>query len=339
MFRPLTFLYTRLAPARRTRFAAAIGVCLALMAVPVTSVGANHSVPRLTAGAAAIEDCDTAAVLVNRTVKRVATRKVELKYATSKARAKRARSSLRKARATAAQVRRAVRVYCRPTATTAEWRSGCLRAITRYETAIVRSVRTRILVSRTKSGKLKRHRRKALKSLRRRQAALLAQLDSACGQQTNGGSGGSGGNGGGSANVPFTDPTSTTSSGTLGVICLLQDLLDFGCTANDLTITIPTNPNGLTGTYRANLSAYIHGLTGVNALTTFTMTIRVDSAGVASDSETQLLLITPVDLAAQALNVDLSASQSHVISVSLKSSTLLSVLPTAATAGLTVDLQ
>jgi hypothetical protein len=144
----------------------------------------------------------------------------------------------------------------------------------------------------------------------------------------------------------FKDPATVSKTGGFqwGILCTgnasLNSLL--GCPDGTLTIDIPANPNGLTGTYTVDLAAQINGLAStVGFGSTYTMNIIVDGNAVASDSATvlfDLLGIFRTNLDASKTNLTLSAASGHTIQLSLKSSSVLSVLPTVSNSTLTASI-
>lgn len=144
----------------------------------------------------------------------------------------------------------------------------------------------------------------------------------------------------------FKDPATVAKSGGFqwGILCTgnasLNSLL--GCPDSTLTIDIPANPNGLTGNYTVDLAAQINGLAStVGFGSTYTMNIIVDGNAVASDSATvlfDLFGIFRTNLDASKSNLTLSAASGHTIQLSLKSSSVLSVLPTVSSSSLTASI-
>ncbi|MGH2959806.1 MAG: hypothetical protein ACRDKE_09385, partial [Solirubrobacterales bacterium] len=144
----------------------------------------------------------------------------------------------------------------------------------------------------------------------------------------------------------FKDPVTVSKTGGFqwGVLCTgnasLNSLL--GCPDTTLTIDIPANPNGVTGSYVVDLAAQINGLAStVGFGSTYTMNIIVDGSPVASDSATVLFDIFGIfktNLAAGKSNLTLSAASGHTIQLSLKSSSVLSVLPTVSSSSLTASI-
>lgn len=144
----------------------------------------------------------------------------------------------------------------------------------------------------------------------------------------------------------FKDPVTVSKTGGFqwGILCTgnasLNSLL--GCPHTTLTIDIPANPNGLTGNYTVDLAAQINGLAStVGFGSTYTMNIIVDGNSVASDNATVLFDIFGIfktNLAASRTNLTLSATSGHTIQLSLKSSSVLSVLPTVSNSSLTASI-
>ncbi|MBI2691234.1 MAG: hypothetical protein HYX29_04725 [Solirubrobacterales bacterium] len=145
----------------------------------------------------------------------------------------------------------------------------------------------------------------------------------------------------------FKDPVTMSKTGGFqwGILCTgnasLNSLL--GCPDTTLTIDIPANPNGLTGNYTVDLAAQINGLAStVGFGSTYTMSIIVDGSPVASDSATvlfDLFGIFRTNLDATKTNLTLSAAAGHTIQLSLKSSSVLSVLPTVSSSNLTASIR
>lgn len=144
----------------------------------------------------------------------------------------------------------------------------------------------------------------------------------------------------------FKDPVTVSKSGGFqwGLACTGNTTLNswLGCPDSGLSITIPANPNGLTGNYVVDLSGQIKGLAStIGCGSTYTMNIIVDGSAVASDSATvwfDIFGIFHTDLAASKTNLTLSSSSAHTIQLSLKSSALLSVLPSVSSSSLTASI-
>lgn len=144
----------------------------------------------------------------------------------------------------------------------------------------------------------------------------------------------------------FADPVVMSRTGGFqwGIACTGSALLNWalGCPDDSLTVTIPANPNGLTGNYLVDLSGEIKKISSTLGIgSTYTMFITVDGASVASDSETvvfDLFGLFAANLAASKTNLSLSASSSHTIKLSLKTSSLISVLPSAQSSKLSVSI-
>jgi hypothetical protein len=144
----------------------------------------------------------------------------------------------------------------------------------------------------------------------------------------------------------FRDPVTVSKTGGFqwGLACTGNATLNswLGCPDDGLSITIPANPNGLTGNYLVDLTGKINGLCNLAGIgSTYTMHILVDGASKASDSETaiiDLLCLNRKNLAASVTSLSLSASTSHTIQLSLKSSAFLSVLPSVASSSLTASI-
>ncbi|MGK2878359.1 MAG: Ig-like domain-containing protein [Solirubrobacterales bacterium] len=144
----------------------------------------------------------------------------------------------------------------------------------------------------------------------------------------------------------FKDPVTVSRTGGFqwGILCTgnasLNSLL--GCPDDTLTIDIPANPNGLTGTYTVDLAAQINGLAStVGFGSTYTMNIIVDGNVVAGDNATvlfDLFGIFRTNLDATKNNLTLAAASGHTIQLSLKSSSVLSVLPTVSSSSLTASI-
>lgn len=144
----------------------------------------------------------------------------------------------------------------------------------------------------------------------------------------------------------FKDPEISSRAGGFqwGIACTGSALLNqsLGCPDDTLTVTIPANPNGLTGTYQVDLAGEIKRLTSVLGFgSKYTMFISVDGAPVASDSETvafDLFGLFAANLSATKTNLSLSASTAHTIKLSLKTSSFLSLLPSAQSSSLSVSI-
>lgn len=144
----------------------------------------------------------------------------------------------------------------------------------------------------------------------------------------------------------FKDPYSVSKSGGFqwGLGCTLSNFLNavLGCPDNGLAITIPANPNGLTGDYVADISAAIDNLTaGLGIGSKYTMYIVVDGVSVASDSKTvgfDILGLCGADLAAAKNNLTLPAGSAHTIQLTLKTSALISVFPSVHSSSLSVSI-
>lgn len=144
----------------------------------------------------------------------------------------------------------------------------------------------------------------------------------------------------------FKDPVTVSKSGGFqwGILCTGSATLNsvLGCPDSSLAIDIPANPNGLTGTYTVDLTAAINGLSStVGFGSSYTMNIIVDGNVVANDSATVLFDIFGIfktNLAASKTNLSLSAASGHTIQLSLKSSSVLSVLPTVSNSSLTASI-
>lgn len=142
----------------------------------------------------------------------------------------------------------------------------------------------------------------------------------------------------------FKDPVVTSRTGGFqwGIACTGSALLNLalGCPDDSLTVTIPANPNGLTGTYQLDVAGEIKRLTSVLGLgSSYSMFITVDGASVASDNGTvpfDLFGLFSANLSAAKTNLSLSASTAHTIKLSLKTSSFLSVLPSAQSSKLSV---
>lgn len=144
----------------------------------------------------------------------------------------------------------------------------------------------------------------------------------------------------------FKDPAVVSKSGGFqwGLACTGSSTLNdwLGCPDQGLTITIPANPNGLTGNYLVDISGEIKGLCNLAGLgSTYSLRLVVDGSAVASDSEwsgIDLLCLNKKNLAASKLNLSLAASTSHTIQISLASSAFLSVLPQVSSSKLSVSI-
>jgi hypothetical protein len=144
--------------------------------------------------------------------------------------------------------------------------------------------------------------------------------------------------------TPFADPTTVTGTGKIGIACTPLEMLNnwLGCPSMKLKIVIPAHPNGLTGNYLTDVSGFVKDLgSKAGILPKYTISITVDGTPVASQSKSMLLDLCGggnVDLAASKTNISLSSDTAHTVTLYLKSSALLSVLPSAGSAALTVDL-
>ncbi len=144
----------------------------------------------------------------------------------------------------------------------------------------------------------------------------------------------------------FTDPVAVSKSGGFqwGLACTGSATLNslLGCPDDTLSIAIPANPNGLTGTYLVDLSGQINGLCNLAGLgSTYTMYILVDGVSVASDSDfagIDLLCLNKKNLAATASSLSLSAATGHTVQLSLRSSAFLSILPSVSSSKLTASI-
>jgi hypothetical protein len=142
----------------------------------------------------------------------------------------------------------------------------------------------------------------------------------------------------------YTDPVTKTSNGDWGLACTpLNFILPLGCPSGVVSHTIPAHPNGLTGNYTVDISGAIQDICSIGGVfPTYTMHIVVDGQSVASDWDggiVDLLCLFPTDLAAQKLNLTLSASTAHTISINLRSNLQLSLLPNYNSATLSVDIK
>ena len=144
----------------------------------------------------------------------------------------------------------------------------------------------------------------------------------------------------------FKDPTVVQKTGGFqwGLACTGNSTLNswLGCPDNGLSLTIPANPNGLTGNYLVDLTGEIKSLCNLAGLgSTYTMHIIVDGASVASDSKfagIDLLCLNRKNLSASKTSLSLSAGTAHTIQLSLKSSAFLSILPSASSSKLTASI-
>ncbi|MBI4898206.1 MAG: hypothetical protein HY827_07545 [Actinobacteria bacterium] len=144
----------------------------------------------------------------------------------------------------------------------------------------------------------------------------------------------------------FKDPTTLTKSGGFqwGLGCTYASSLNqlLGCPDVALTLTIPANPNGLTGNYLADVSGYINRINSLfGTYTKYTMSITVDGVAVATDDATiwfNLCGLSPVDLSASKTNLSLLAATSHTITIRLKTSVAIDLLPSVKSSGLTVSI-
>ena len=144
----------------------------------------------------------------------------------------------------------------------------------------------------------------------------------------------------------FKDPVTVSKTGGFqwGALCTGNASLNsmLGCPDDTLTIDIPANPNGLTGSYIVDLEGQINGLAStVGFGSTYTMNIIVDGNAVASDSATvwfDLFGIFRTNLGAEKNNLTLSATTGHTIQLSLKSSSALSVFPSVSSSSLSASI-
>lgn len=144
----------------------------------------------------------------------------------------------------------------------------------------------------------------------------------------------------------FKDPAVVSKSGGFqwGLGCTFSSSLNqlLGCPDTSLVITIPANPNGLTGSYLVDIDAYIHQLNSLfGASTTYTMNVTVDGTKVAGDSATVWLNILGTcssNLDASKDNLSLSASTEHVIQIRLKTSAAIDLLPSVGSSRLSVSI-
>lgn len=144
----------------------------------------------------------------------------------------------------------------------------------------------------------------------------------------------------------FKDPVTVSKTGGFqwGLACTgnasLNSLL--GCPETSLSIDIAANPNGITGNYVVDLTGQIKGLSStVGFGSTYTMNIIVDGSSVATASATvwfDFCGIFHTDLTASKLNLTLSAASGHKIQLSLKSSSILSVLPSVSSSSLSASI-
>ncbi len=144
----------------------------------------------------------------------------------------------------------------------------------------------------------------------------------------------------------FKDPVTVSKSGGFqwGILCTGNATLNslLGCPDSSLTIDIPASPNGISGNYVVDLTGAINGLSSTVGIgSTYTLNILVDGASVASDSEFvpfDILGLFKANLAASKTNLTLSAASGHTIQLSLKSSSVLSVLPTVSSSSLSASI-
>lgn len=144
----------------------------------------------------------------------------------------------------------------------------------------------------------------------------------------------------------FKDPVVVQKSGGFqwGLACTGNATLNswLGCPDDGLSISIPANPNGLTGTYQVDLTGQINGLCNIAGLgSTYTMHILVDGVSVANDSEfagIDLLCLNKKNLAKTVSSLSLSAATGHTVQLSLKSSAFLSILPQVSSSKLTASI-
>jgi hypothetical protein len=144
----------------------------------------------------------------------------------------------------------------------------------------------------------------------------------------------------------FTDPVTVSKSGGFqwGLACTGNASLNalLGCPDDTLSVSIPANPNGITGNYLVDLSGQINGLCNLAGFgSTYTMYIIVDGVSVASNSAAtsiDLLCLSKKNLAAAVNSLSLSSSSAHTIQLSLKSSAILSILPQVSNSKLTASI-
>lgn len=144
----------------------------------------------------------------------------------------------------------------------------------------------------------------------------------------------------------FKDPTTVTKTGGFkwGLGCSFSSTLNqlLGCPDAALKIVIPANPNGLTGSYLVDLAGYVNDINSLfGSFTTYKMSITVDGASVATDGATlwlSLCGLTPVDLSASKANISLSADAEHTITIRLKTSAAIDLLPSVGSSGLSVSI-
>jgi hypothetical protein len=144
----------------------------------------------------------------------------------------------------------------------------------------------------------------------------------------------------------FKDPVTMSKSGGFawGGFCTGNADLNsqWGCPEPSLAITIPANPNGLTGNYLADISGAVEDLcSGFGLGSTYTLNLLVDGAPVASGSAStpvDFLCIVKKDIAAAKLNLSLAASSSHTVQLALKSTAQFSFLPQVKSSSLSVSI-
>ncbi|MFY9468566.1 MAG: Ig-like domain-containing protein [Solirubrobacterales bacterium] len=144
----------------------------------------------------------------------------------------------------------------------------------------------------------------------------------------------------------FKSPTVVTKSGgfSWGIGCVYSSWFtqQYGCPEVTLSITIPANPNGLTGNYLVNLNGYIEDIGSVYGLfTDYTMNMLVDGQNVASAGQTlwsSMLGCGYADLEVSKTNLSLSAQTEHTITLRLKSGGVMNWWPYIGSSRLSVSI-
>ncbi|MFY9487371.1 MAG: Ig-like domain-containing protein [Solirubrobacterales bacterium] len=144
----------------------------------------------------------------------------------------------------------------------------------------------------------------------------------------------------------FKDPSIVSKTGgfTWGWACVQSSYLNqsFGCPDVSLSLTIPANPNGLTGNYLVDINGAINDIRSVFALSTeYTMNLTVDETSVATAGKTvwlSMLGCGDVDLAASKTNLSLSAATAHTVTIRLKIDSGIDLFPSIGSSQLSVSI-
>lgn len=144
----------------------------------------------------------------------------------------------------------------------------------------------------------------------------------------------------------FKNPAAVSKSGGFqwGLACTKSTFLNalLGCPEPTLSIAIPANPNGLTGSYMVDLAGVVNNATAALGIgSKYTLHVVVDGASVASDSEIVPLDICGLfaaDLSASKTNLSLASASAHTITLSLKTSALIAVFPSVSSSSLSVSI-